>query len=256
MMKTVKKGILYVSGLMENLLRLHNHPGLFVFLFRALVHRLQAEKALRFLFAVERGIYPLLGLKAVEYGGGIHPKHRHTRYHDFFLSRITPGQRVLDIGCGSGILAYEIAEASQAQVTAIDLDEENIRTARRLYNHHRLQFIHGDVRETIPEGDFDVVVLSNVLEHLGDRVNFLRMIIDQTSAPRLLIRVPCYERDWRVPLMDELGLDSRLDPTHEIEYRQDVFQEELRAANLTVRQAEYKWGEIWCEAVREGTDMS
>ena len=35
--------------------------------------------------------------KAVEYDGGLHTKHRHMRYHDFFVARIYPGERVLDI---------------------------------------------------------------------------------------------------------------------------------------------------------------
>ncbi len=35
-------------------------------------------------------IYVAIGQKkaAVAYGGGIHPKHRHMRYHDFFVNRI------------------------------------------------------------------------------------------------------------------------------------------------------------------------
>ena len=40
--------------------------------------------------------------RAVAMGAGVHPKHRLTRYHDFFVQHIPADARVLDIGCGVG----------------------------------------------------------------------------------------------------------------------------------------------------------
>ncbi len=54
-----------------------------------------------------------------------------------------------------------------------------------------------------------------------------------------------YQRDWRVPLMDELGFDYRLDPEHYIEFSPESFAAEMDAAGLRVAHAEYRWGEIW-----------
>jgi hypothetical protein len=64
---------------------------------------------------------------------------------------------------------------------------------------------------------------------------------------KLLIRVPLFERDWRVPLKRELGIDWRLDPTHEIEYTPESFNEELVQASMEVIFIEIHWGEIWAE---------
>ena len=63
----------------------------------------------------------------------------------------------------------------------------------------------------------------------------------------ILIRVPLFERDWRVPLKQELGVEWRLDPTHEIEYTIESFAEEIAEAGLTVSLQEIRWGEIWAE---------
>lgn len=41
------------------------------------------DEALRFLLHLENYLYTLEGKKAVEYGDGIHSKHRHIRYLDF-----------------------------------------------------------------------------------------------------------------------------------------------------------------------------
>jgi len=60
--------------------------------------------------------------------------------------------------------------------------------------------------------------------------------------------VPLFEREWRVPLKKELGVEWRLDATHETEYTLESFAEELDAAHLQAVYQEVRWSEIWCEA--------
>jgi ubiquinone/menaquinone biosynthesis C-methylase UbiE len=206
-------------------------------------------EALRFLFRLDDLFYSLEGQKAIDYDGGIHTKHRHTRYHDFFIKNTHPAERVLDIGCGSGSLAYDVAEQSQAHVTAIDLNPENIAKANQDYRHPRVRYIVGDILQKLPDGPFDVIVLSNVLEHMHDRSVLLRHLQEVVCPSRFLIRVPLFERDWRVPLKKELGIEWRLDTTHKTEYTLESFAEEIAAARLTIIYQEIHWGEIWAEAV-------
>jgi SAM-dependent methyltransferase len=208
---------------------------------------LPAAEALRFLFRLDTALYPLQGQKAVEYGGGLHTKHRHTRYHDFFVGRVRAGERVLDVGCGHGAVAYDLAEKAGAEVTGIDLNRQNIEQAQSRYSHPRVRYVLGDVWRDLPAEQFDVVVMSNVLEHLESRVEFLRRVQAAVRPKRWLIRVPLFERDWRVPLKQELGLDCRLDPTHHIEYTQENFADEVQQAGLEIVHQEVRWGEIWAE---------
>jgi len=107
----------------------------------------------------------------------------------------------------------------------------------------------GDVLEKLPERPFDVVILSNVLEHLTERPTFLRKIREVARPSQFLIRVPMFERDWRVPLKRELGVEWRLDNSHEIEYSKESFAKELDSAGLNITYQDIKWGEIWAEAV-------
>ncbi len=205
-----------------------------------------AASALRLLFSLDAALYGMQGQWAVEYDGGIHTKHRHMRYHDFFTSRIRPADRVLDIGCGNGAVAYDVAGVAR-WVVGVDINEDSIRAARQRYQRANLEFRVGDALEALPDEAFSVVILSNVLEHLPGRPAFLRRVQDTLQPERILIRVPLFERDWRVPLKKELGVEWRLDKTHEIEYTLETFAAEMKAAGLSIEHLEVRWGEIWAE---------
>ncbi|ODS37373.1 hypothetical protein BEH94_07810 [Candidatus Altiarchaeales archaeon WOR_SM1_SCG] len=204
---------------------------------------------LGFLFELENRLYSLEGKASVEYGNGIHTKHRHLKYHEFFIKNLNVGGHVLDIGCGNGCMDYDIVTAiPNIKIVGIDLNEKNIEFARLHYQNPNLTFIHGDALKGLPDENFDVVLLSNVLEHIEQRIEFLKKIMRQINPERLIIRVPLFERDWRVPLKKELGIDYRLDATHYIEYTQEEYFEELQQAGLKATYAEFRWGEIWSVA--------
>jgi 2-polyprenyl-3-methyl-5-hydroxy-6-metoxy-1,4-benzoquinol methylase len=183
---------------------------------------------------------------AVWYGNGVHPKHRLTKYHEFFAQRLRPGETVLDIGCGSGSVAYSMAIVG-ACVTGFDLSEENIHIARQRYQHPNLFFIVGDATKSLPRGQFNTVVASNVLEHIADRTGFLRFVQQNIMPERWLLRVPAYDRTWLIPLRQELGLSTFSDPTHVTEYTKKSFKEEMSSAGMTIRHIERAWGELWAE---------
>jgi SAM-dependent methyltransferase len=207
---------------------------------------LSPADGLRFLFDLDRRAYHAEGKLAILYGEGVHTKHRHTRYHDFFVGHVETGERVLDIGCGNGALACDLAGRAGAIVFGMDINPKNIHTAQTIHVHPNVTYQVGDVYHDLPDDTpFDVIVLSNVLEHLVDRPAFLHSLASRFTPSRFLIRVPCFQRDWRVPLQEELAVDYRLDPTHEVEYTQDGFREEMAEAGLAVESLEAIWGELW-----------
>jgi len=218
--------------------------------------KLPPDKGLRLLFQTEDVLYPAEGDLAVRYGGGVHTKHRHIRYHDFFLDRVHRGERILDIGCGNGAVAFDLAVRGGARVFGVDLNEQNIHTARTLHDHPDVHYAVGDATAMEPGDPVDVVVLSNVLEHIADRRGLLRRIRRVIKPMRILLRVPLFERDWRIPLRRELGIECRLDPTHETEYSVESFVEELRVSGYTLGHLEVRWGEIWAEARPKAQEVS
>ncbi len=144
-------------------------------------------------------------------------------------------------------MSFDLAEKSGALVYGVDFNPENIKIARENYGHSNIVYHLGNALEIQMDMPFDTVILSNVLEHLQHRPEFLRDAVEKIRPSRILLRVPIFERDWRVPLKEELGIDYRLDPTHLTEYTQESFMAEMKEANLAIVHLESRWGEIWAE---------
>ena len=91
------------------------------------------------------------------------------------LAELRPGQRVLDVGCGTGTLALLAKErvGGDGEVRGIDASPEMIGVARRKAAKEGadIRFDTGVVeRLTFPDGAFDVVFSTLMLHHLPDDV--------------------------------------------------------------------------------------
>jgi 2-polyprenyl-3-methyl-5-hydroxy-6-metoxy-1,4-benzoquinol methylase len=212
------------------------------------ISRQRPEVAARRLLQIADGLLARVDVLAVELDGGIHAKHRLMRYHDFFLERVRADERVLDVGCGKGELAYDLATRGGVLVTGIDVNAGSLAFARVRFPSDRLELVEADALEWVPSTPYDVVVLSNVLEHVADRVGLLRRLVELARPDRLLIRVPVLERDWLVGLRRELGIPYFSDPTHQTEYSPEQLEAELRDAGLRLDELLHRWGELWAVA--------
>lgn len=243
--KIVRAGLKRVLGL-ANLLPATYVESLLLFVLNRGGDRYEGKEWLGVLLRLDNHLYAMQTKASISYGDGKHTKHRHLDYHSFFVNRISANERVLDIGCGHGAVAYSVATKTGAAVVGVDFEASSIALAREWHQHETLEFREGDALELQDEA-FDVVVLSNVLEHIAYRDEFLKRVQAVTGVQRFLIRVPVFERDWRVPLKAELGVEWRLDPTHETEFTLETFEEETRAGGLKIVYLESRWGEIWAE---------
>jgi len=212
-------------------------------------------RGLKNLFEIEDALDLAINERAMAYGDGVHPKHRLMRYHDFFVARIAKGDRVLDVGCGYGAVARTVAAARPtAEVLGVELNPATLEKARLGPQLPNLSFALGDVTAGLPRGPWDVVLLSNVLEHLDARVRFLEEVARTTGARRVLIRVPLFERDWKMPMRREVGANYLSDPEHFIEHRYAEFEAEIAAAGLAIAHCQTIWGEIWADCRPAGKE--
>jgi 2-polyprenyl-3-methyl-5-hydroxy-6-metoxy-1,4-benzoquinol methylase len=182
--------------------------------------------------------------------GEVHPKHAIMNYHRFFVDNIGPGEVVLDIGCGNGAVANDLA-AKAAKVIGIDIAEKNIKMAKEKYVRPNLQFIVGDCLSfdftTLGIAKFDKIVLSNVLEHLEGRVQFLQGLHKLSGI--ILLRVPLITRDWLAVYKKDHGYPYKLSADHKIEYTKEILEEELRQSGWKIKSFQISFGEIWAVVI-------
>ncbi len=186
--------------------------------------------------------YGKISQLAMELNNGIHPKHEIIKYHEFFLNNIEPSDKVLDAGSGTGLVAYRLAEKAE-YVLGVDFNEKSIKEAQTKYRKPNLKFLVADLNKYRPEEKFDKIVLSNVLEHIRDRVKLLNAL--QDIAPVVLLRVPLITRDWLTVYKKSKGFEYKLDPTHEIEYTPEELEKELQEAGWRIKSGQTNWGEWW-----------
>ena len=84
---------------------------------------------------------------------------------------LKPGQKVLDIGCGWGGMAFEIARQSQCEVLGISLSENQIdyckKKAKELNLDNQVSFELCDYRNV--KGKFQRIVSVGAFEHFGKK---------------------------------------------------------------------------------------
>lgn len=82
---------------------------------------------------------------------------------------LAPGQRVLDVGCGTGVLARMAADrvGPTGQVTGLDLNEGMLQVARRL--RPDIQWRRGDAADLpFPADEFDAALCQSALMFIPD----------------------------------------------------------------------------------------
>jgi len=92
------------------------------------------------------------------------------RWKKKILAKIPDGPvRILDQGCGTGILTLEIARAFPGcEVTGVELREEYLELARekaRAEGTGNVRFILGRAEDVVPEGEFDCITSSYLAKY-------------------------------------------------------------------------------------------
>jgi 2-polyprenyl-3-methyl-5-hydroxy-6-metoxy-1,4-benzoquinol methylase len=124
---------------------------------------------------------------------------------EFLLARVSPGERVLDLGCGEGQFAAAL-DAAGASVLAVDVAREPLRRARAAHPQLELGLIEGEGAWALPDAGFDVVWAGEVIEHVADTSGWLSEV-RRVLAPggRLLLSTPAHGPLTRL----RVGVSSR-----------------------------------------------
>lgn len=152
------------------------------------------------------------------------------------------GLRILDIGCGGGLVSEPMTRLG-AQVTGVDASEANIKTAMTHAEQGGLDidFRVGTVEGLIESGEpaFDVVLNLEVVEHVADPARFLKDCASLVKPGGLMI-VATLNRTTKAFALAIVGAEYVLGwlprGTHEFDkfLRPQEIETPLRAAGLEV----------------------
>ena len=108
-----------------------------------------------------RWLTPFYDLFAKPFGGNF-------RRRLIQQANIQPGQHVLDLGCGTGLLAIMLKQAHpETQVTGLDGDSQVLNIAREKSRNMNVQWDEGLATNLpYPDNSFDAVLSSFVTHHL------------------------------------------------------------------------------------------
>lgn len=222
-------------------------------------NRVIAKLAIGAVLRAHNLCYLLAGQFALILNGGVHPKHSILKYKEWFLNNIEAGWTVLDIGSNTGMLPYMLAQKAK-YVYGIEINEKYVSIARTRYTRNNIEYVCVDATTYNYASckPVDCITMSNVLEHIEERVDFLEYLINRVNwandeQKRFLFRVPQIDRGWLVAYKKQMGVDYRLDYTHCIEYTLESFTKEMDEAGIRIINADIRFGEIYavCEASSE-----
>jgi ubiquinone/menaquinone biosynthesis C-methylase UbiE len=131
----------------------------------------------------------------------------------FLLEQVTAGERALDVGCGEGRLASELARAG-VRVVGIDVAEEPLRRAREHDPALDLRLVDADGPWPIEDASFDAVWAGETIEHVADTAGWLseaRRVL--RPGGRLLLSTPAHGRLLMLRLaLSRWAFEAHFDP--------------------------------------------
>lgn len=93
-----------------------------------------------------------------------------------YIKSINKPLTILEVGCGNGWLSAYLAQISQITVTGIDINQQELNQAKKLFADKRnLRFINGSIKDIEHGNKFDVILFASSIQYFSS----LQSIITQ-----------------------------------------------------------------------------
>lgn len=127
------------------------------------------------------------------------------RHYLYQKTHIQDSRKILDIGCGTGILDYELTEITSAQVFGIDIDAESLK-----YAHHHAPTSHFNIANCLSlpyfSDVFDTTLCHFLLLWVNQYQNTIHEMVRVTRANGFVMAMAEPDYGGRIDFPDELSL--------------------------------------------------
>lgn len=155
---------------------------------------------------------------------------------------IRPGDRVLELGCGTGLMTRLLLDRG-AVVTGVDRSRPML--ARATARAPEATLLEHDVPTFAPTGAFDRVILSYLLHELDRESRAATLVMARDAlAPGGMVGLVDFDHSAREPVRTLIDLYLRVaEPPSAREWARDGYRAEIAAAGLRVVRSEpVGWG--------------
>jgi ubiquinone/menaquinone biosynthesis C-methylase UbiE len=111
-----------------------------------------------------------------------------------FIGKHATAMNILDFGCGTGELTFEIAKKN-ISVIGLDISAHSIELAKRKFRHEKLYYVNKSIQELGYINCFDLVISSMSLmdtEDLFDNLKAINNSLKYNGYFLVIITHPCY----------------------------------------------------------------
>ena len=98
---------------------------------------------------------------------------------------VTKCHRILDLGCGKGIISEKLAKRNNGEVVALDLSSEMLRYAKEKINDERVKFVNDDFYQ-YEDMPFDAIICFDAFPHFLDVPGFVEKANQLVKSDGLL----------------------------------------------------------------------
>jgi ubiquinone/menaquinone biosynthesis C-methylase UbiE len=160
-----------------------------------------------------------------------------------YLKRINEPEKILDAGCGCGVMAFEIAKLfTSAMVIGIDnrksFVDENNEIAKKS-NLKNCSFRNLDLFKLSGKDEFNIILSTDNMEHIENDDRLLELFYSiLTPGGKLILHVPHTNRNlfgWK--RMNFMGIEGHVRPG----YYKDELEKKLKRAGFMIVESSYSY---------------
>ena len=126
----------------------------------------------------------------------------------FFVDKYSHHGKILEVGCGVGLLQAKINKDSYLKYIGIDISKVSIKKASHLKDKS-VSFQYGDMENYVPSEKFDIIIFNESLYYAKDPVQLMARYFKFLNPASFLI-ISIYETAENRRVMSAIGMAFQL----------------------------------------------